>query len=165
MLNESKIEKFLKIIFYKILRLKISEDNWEKLFEFIKFGIVGLSNVIVSYVIYIIALTIFQKCRLFLSIDYLIAQIISFMLSVLWSFYWNRKYVFEADKESIPWQQVSLKAYVSYAFTGLFLNSILSILWVEIMKLPKMIAPLINLVINVPINFLLNKFWTFKDRK
>ena len=53
---------------------------------------------------------------------------------------------------------------MSYAFTGLFLNSVLSILWVEIVGLPKLIAPIINLLVSVPINFLLNKFWTFKQK-
>ena len=55
-----------------------------------------------------------------------------------------------------------IKTYISYAFTGLFLNSILSLLWVEVFGIPKIIAPIINLLVSVPLNFIMNKFWAFR---
>jgi len=58
-----------------------------------------------------------------------------------------------------------LKTYVSYSFTGLFLNSVLLFLWVDVFHISEYIAPFINLFINVPINFLINKFWAFKKEK
>lgn len=82
---------------------------------------------------------------------------------MLWSFYWNNKYVFkqnEGQERNIF--AALLKTYVSYAFTGLFLNSVLSFIWVEIIGVSKLIAPIINLLVSVPINFLMNKFWAFK---
>ncbi len=133
--------------------------------QFIKFGIVGLSNTIISYIIYVVSLLLFQKGNILPNYDYLIAQVISFVISVLWSFYWNNKYVFSTEEGEERNLLLALcKTYASYAFTGLFLNSILSVLWVEILHLPKLIAPLINLVISVPINFLMNKFWAFKTK-
>ena len=95
--------------------------------------------------------------------DYLIAQVIAFVLSVLWSFYWNRKYVFNSeDGEAVPWYKALIKTYISYAFTGLFLNTVLAVLWVQILGISKMIAPIVNLLISVPLNFIMNKFWAFK---
>lgn len=47
-------------------------------------------------------------------------------------------------------------------FTGLFLNTVLSVLWVQILGISKMIAPIVNLLISVPLNFIMNKFWAFK---
>ncbi len=55
-----------------------------------------------------------------------------------------------------------LKTYVSYAFTGLFLSSILLIFWVRVLHISEFIAPIINLCVSVPLNFLINKFRVFK---
>ncbi len=158
------LNKFMRFFVFQILHLNISERNWEKLLQFVKFGIVGLSNTVISYGIYVFFLLIFQNWNLLPSIDYLAAQIIAFLLSVLWSFYWNRRYVFKVDNNKGPWLQALLKTYISYAFTGLILNSLLSILWVQLLGFPKIIAPIINLLISVPLNFVLNKFWAFKEK-
>lgn len=47
----------------------------------------------------------------------------------------------------------------------LILTSEMFGIWVTIFHISKYIAPLINLVISVPINFLINKFWAFKGDK
>ena len=157
------LEKIIRFILEKTVHINISADQWNGLVQFIKFGIVGLSNTVISYLLYVGALLIFQKKQWIPSIDYLVAQVIAFVLSVLWSFYWNNKYVFkqnEGQERNIF--AALLKTYVSYAFTGLFLNSVLSFIWVEVIGLSKLIAPIINLLVSVPINFLMNKFWAFK---
>ena len=157
------IERMMNYIFIKLLRLK--EEQAQGLVQFVKFGIVGLSNTVVSYVIYIASLMLFQKLDVLKNSDYLVAQIIAFVLSVLWSFYWNNKYVFtEQESEKRNMLQALVKTYISYAFTGLFLNSILALLWVELLHMSKLIAPIINLLVSVPINFFMNKFWAFKKK-
>ena len=157
------MNKVIGYILRKILRLNISDEKMDALMQFIKFGIVGLSNTVISYAIYVGVLLLFQKNKIIPTIDYLVAQVIAFILSVLWSFYWNNKYVFQKkDDEERNLLQSLIKTYISYAFTGLFLNSILSLLWVEIVHIPKMVAPIINLLVSVPINFLMNKFWAFR---
>ena len=157
------IEKAAGFVVFKIFHLHISEEKWQGFLQFIKFGIVGVSNTVVSYVIYVISLLLFQKNGWFVKTDYLIAQVIAFVLSVLWSFYWNRKYVFNSEGgEAVPWYKALIKTYISYAFTGLFLNTVLSVLWVQILGISKMIAPIVNLLISVPLNFIMNKFWAFK---
>lgn len=156
------IESIMKFIFEKIFKLKLSQEKYDALIQFIKFGIVGLSNTVVSYVIYVVSLVVLQKAGLLPEIDYLVAQFIGFVLSVLWSFYWNNKFVFQDKGGKRNLWQALLKTYMSYAFTGLFLNSILSLLWVEVFHWSKMIAPIINLLVSVPLNFIMNKFWAFK---
>lgn len=159
------IEKILRHIVYKILHINLSEKVWSNFMQFVRFGIVGLSNTVISYMIYVISLIICQRLYVPDSIDYLIATVISFVLSVLWSFYWNSKFVFELDGGVGTVIKALLKTYVSYSFTGLFLSAALQVLWVEIVGLPKLITPIINLLISVPINYLLNKFWAFKNKE
>lgn len=135
--------------------------------QFIKFGLVGISNTVINYIIYTISLLGMRRFEILPEWNYLVAQVIAFLLSVLWSFWWNNKLVFkeEVGGERTLWKSL-LKTYISYSFTGLILNSILLIVWVKILKISELIAPIINLLFSVPINFLLNKFWAFrKDGK
>lgn len=157
------INQIMTFLFTRFLHREYTEIQHTSFMQFIKFGIVGLSNTIISYVLYAVVLLLLQKKMLFPKIDYLLAQIVAFVLSVLWSFYWNNRMVFvveEGHKRSL-WKSL-LKTYISYSFTGLFLNSILLILWVNVLGISEFIAPIINLLVSVPLNFLINKFWAFK---
>ncbi len=163
----SIIEKILHNILntiFGILHKDLSDTAFDAFMQFVKFGIVGVSNTLISYVLYAGSLMLFQKFGVLPKGDYLVAQVIAFVLSVAWSFYWNNKMVFvkEEGKERSLWKSL-LKTYVSYSFTGLFLNSILLILWVQVMHISEYIAPIINLLVSVPLNFIINKFWAFKS--
>ena len=158
------IEKMVRG-FFRILHIRLSEKQMEGFLQFVRFGIIGLSNTIVSYVLYLVTLFFLQSHGWLQSVDYLIGNVVGFVLSVLWSFYWNRKFVFRAEEgKQIPWLQALIKTYISCAFTGLFLNSLLSVLWVEAVGLPKVFAPILNLIISVPLNFVMNKFWAFRSK-
>lgn len=153
---------FLELLF-RIAGKELTDEKKTVFMQFVKFGIVGVSNTVISYVLYAAILIVMRKAALFESVDYLIAQIMAFVLSVLWSFYWNNKLVFtleEGRKRSV-WKAL-FKTYISYSFTGLFLNSVLLVLWVRVCGISEFIAPIINLIISVPVNFLMNKLWAFR---
>lgn len=143
----------------------INEKQWEVFIQFVKFGIIGVSNTLVSYVINIVVLLILNQFNWFPRWDYIVANTVAFVLSVLWSFYWNNKYVFDLKSTKISELLLALfKMYLSYAFTGIILSNVLSYVWIDILHISKYIAPLINSLIGVPINFILNKFWAFKEK-
>ena len=151
---------FLKL-FFKILRKEPSPEVTEGFLQFVKFGIVGVSNTLLSYFINIGVLLVLAPQHV--SWDYFAGNIISFILSVLWSFYWNNKYVFkQKDGQKRNLWMALLKTYVSYSVTGLVMTNILSFVWVDLLGISKFVAPMINLIISVPVNFILNKFWAFK---
>ena len=148
---------------FKIAGKELPEQAFAAFMQFVKFGVVGVSNTVISYLLYVAGLLTFQKFHILPGQDYLLAQLLAFVLSVLWSFYWNNKAVFvlEEGKQRSVWKAL-LKTYVSYSFTGIFLNTLLIYLWVDLMHISEFLAPMFNLVINVPINFLINKCWAFK---
>ncbi len=149
---------------FRILKRELPDDTEAVFMQFIKFGMVGLSNTIISYVLYLFSLLIFQALDILPNSNYLIAQIIGFVLSVLWSFYWNNRFVFTTTAEQTRvWWKALLKTYISYSFTGLFLNSILILFWVQVCQISEYIAPIINLLISVPLNFIINKLWAFRN--
>ena len=151
---------------FRLLHIHLSEGQWEALKQFVKFGMIGVTNTAVSYCIYLAVLLFLQSRNLFPDTDYLIGNVLSFLLSVLWSFYWNRRFVFRPEEgRTLSWPQALLKTYISYAFTGLVLNNILSVVLVGFFGVSKLIAPILNLLISVPVNFLLNKFWAFRTKE
>lgn len=155
-------ENIFSFIVFKVLRLKLRDETWEKLMQFVKFGIVGVSNTVISYVLNVLVLLALRSWEV--SWDFVAANVVAFVLSVLWSFYWNNRFVFVVqDGEKRDIGRTLFKTYLSYGFTGIILNNILSWLWISVFGISKYVAPLINLVISVPLNFVINKFWAFKE--
>jgi putative flippase GtrA len=120
--------------------------------QFIRFGIVGVSNTLVH-------LGIFYVCMHFLGVHYLVSNVAAFIVSVLNAFFLSRRFVFGKSEKSIAVQLV--KIYAAYGFS--FVLSMFTLfLMVDVLGISAYIAPLINICITVPINFLVNKFWAFK---
>ena len=162
------VDKIVRVIvggFFRLLKKDYTASVHEGLMQFVKFGIVGVSNTVISYVLYSVTLIALKAGGLLPKFDYLVATVIAFVLSVLWSFYWNNKFVFTMEEGQTRniWKAL-VKTYISYSFTGLFLNSILMVLWVQVLGVSEFIAPIINLLVSVPVNFLINKFWAFKAK-
>lgn len=140
--------------------MNVNKDLKEKkiystLIQFIKFGIVGISNTLISYCTY--------AMLVWLGVNFLLSNLIGFVVSVLNSFYWNSRYVFDLNNADTKQKLKALiKTFISYAGTGLVLSSAMLILWIDIVQLSKYIAPIINLIITVPVNFVVNKVWAFK---
>ncbi|MFA0816580.1 MAG: GtrA family protein [Anaerofustis sp.] len=133
---------------------KENEDGkFQKLLkQFIKFGIVGVSNTLISLAIYYLFVYISSDL-------YIWGNTVGFVISVLNAYYWNNKYVFKkSSKGNI---KPLLKTYICYGSTFL-LGTLLLYVMVHYLSISAWIAPLINLVITIPINFFLNKIWAFK---
>lgn len=134
----------------------------DSIIQFIKFGIVGLSNTVIGYLIYVVTLFLLRKFNLFITVDIYIAQFVMFVLSVLWSYYWNSKKVFVNSREKFL--SSLLKTYMTYAFTSLLLSEILLLVWTKVFGISEYIAPLISLLVTVPLNYIIHKRWVFNER-
>ena len=157
----SGLEQILYFIIVKVLHLSVLDKNWEGFMQFVKFGIIGLSNTVISYILNVAVLLILSPFSV--SWDFFAVNMVGFLLSVLWSFYWNNRFVFtmqEGQRRSV-WKAL-LKTYLAYGFTGIILNNILSWLWITKFGISKFIAPVINLIVSVPLNFIINKLWAFR---
>ena len=123
--------------------------------QFIKFGIVGFSNTLISLAVYYILV--------FFGWNYLLANTMGFLISVCNAFFWNYRYVFKDKTEtSIP--KSFSKVFITYGISYL-VSTFLIWLMVDIMHISEWLAPLIRLVVTVPLNFVLNKLWAFRKRE
>lgn len=145
-------------ILAKFFRIQFEDEKWKALVQFVKFGFVGLSNTVISTVIYWI--------MIYFGINKYVASVTGFVVSVLNSFFWNNSFVFKKEEgETRSPIMALIKTFASYAATGLVLHNILLYVWTEIFSVNDYLVPIINLVITIPINFVMNKFWAFKTKK
>lgn len=157
------LERKLKKLIEKLSGNRISENKIDGLIQFFKFGIVGLSNTIVSYSVYVVSVLIIDSLGIFENTNYIVGNSVAFIVGVLWSFFWNQKYVFKLEERNTKTILLALlKTYATYFFSSWVLSNIFSTFWISVLKCPVLIAPLLNLIITIPVNFLLNKFWAFK---
>ena len=129
--------------------------------QFIKFGLVGLSNTIISFSINygIIFLGKYLQAPLSEGIIVFIASFAGFIISVLNSYYWNNKYVFKKTDTGF-WKPL-LKSYLCYGCTWI-VSYLLAYLFSEYFNISQLMIPILSMVITIPLNFLMNKFWAFK---
>ena len=130
----------------------------DSLIQFIKFGLVGVSNTLVSLAVY----------YLFYFIDhrlYLVGNVVGWIVSVANSFYWNNRFVFAGtEKGRGVILRKLLKTYFSYGATFL-LSTLMLYVEVDILAWSGVLCPVLNLIVTIPLNFLLNKYWAFAEGK
>lgn len=143
------------IFFLKIVTGgKADQKLIDKLLPFAKFCLVGVLSAVVSLGCYYIVVSINDEL-------YILGYSIGFVLSVLNSYFWNSNFVFHKTDEKL---KTITKTMMSYSFTFVLGNIILYTL-IEILKVSAFIAPLINIMITTPMNFILSKFWSYKRKE
>lgn len=131
-----------------------NKSIWQLAIQFIKFGIVGMSNTLISLGVYYILV--------FFNVDPLLANTAGFIVSVINAFYWNNKYVFK-NKTETSTKKAFGKVFITYGLSYL-VSTLLIYLLVDVFGVSKWLAPLLRLVVTIPLNFVLNKVWAFKDK-
>jgi putative flippase GtrA len=150
----------------KLFHIKPTETMQDKLTQFVKFCMVGVTNVIVSYSVNVLTLLLVNRIWPGLKYDYVIANTVAFLVAVYWSFYWNSRKVFHfTTKDKALRRRALFRSYLCYGFTGIILNNALSTLWIKGLGISKFISPLLNLLFTIPINYLTNKKWAFATKK
>lgn len=138
--------------------IEILKKFWDKIgLQFVKFGMVGVSNTIISLLTYYVVV--------FFGGYYLFANALGFVTGTLNAYLWNSRFVFKKEAgQSGAGMKALFKSFVSYGATFL-LSSVLLYLQVQILGISEMIAPIVNVMITTPLNFILNKLWIFARRK
>lgn len=130
--------------------------------QLLLFAIVGFSSALVNLGVYNLVLWVLQRLGWLPGYDYLVALFFGFVISVAWAFVLNRRFVFRTP--GAPWKESLIKVYITYSITGIGLSSLLSLLWVQALGIPKEAVTIINDILCFPVNFLLNKYWSFRKK-
>jgi dolichol-phosphate mannosyltransferase len=123
--------------------------NWLQL---VRFGAVGASG-------YVVNLAVFAVCVHAIGIDYRVAAVIAWIVSVMNNFWLNRHWTFGAKQahpvvQGVRFFTVSLLAF---GFTYVVL-----VVLVSGFGVPKVVAQAIAIAAGTPLNFVGQKLWSFK---
>lgn len=122
--------------------------------QIVKFGLVGVLNNIICLLVYYIVVAINAKL-------YLLGNALGFIISTLNAYFLNSRFVFRtATQKEIPKGSL-VKTYLTYMLSLCISTSLLFLL-VDIIGIHENIAPIISLIVTVPLNFVLNKLWIYK---
>lgn len=119
-----------------------------------------ISFSLVGGFITVLSLMIYWFC-LYTGIDYLLSNAAAFIITVAVAYVLNNKFTFRKTRKPVLSWRGLMKCYATYSLTGLVLASVLLWLWVRFFGINEMVAPLLNLLISVPVNFLMNKYWVY----
>jgi putative flippase GtrA len=121
------------------------------LVQFVKFGIVGVSNTVLAFAIYTVLLKVF-------GVWYLAASAIGFVVGAINGFLLNRRWTFAGhvgdSLTPVRWGVVQ--------GCGLALNEGLLYLFVDGVEIEKLLGQAFATVIVTVITFLVNRAWTFR---
>lgn len=120
--------------------------------QFVKFGIVGVSSTVIDW-------GVFYFLNSFLGIYYLLAKVLSFLVAVVNSFFWNRRWTFRSRS------QQRAKEFSKFLFIyslSLAINAGIMFLAVDFLHWRKIFGLIAATGFTMFWNFLANKFWIFR---
>ena len=140
--------------------IKKAKNLYNKHDEIINYLVVGVLTTVVSLVsFYIVRLFIYTSST---QLHIQIANIISWILSVLFAFITNKKYVFKSSKKGKDKLKEMIKFYLS-RLTTLVIDMLTMWILTSIIHINDKIAKLIVQVILVILNYIFSKLFVFKN--
>ena len=127
--------------------------NAPLLIQFVKFGIVGVSNTLITFVVYTVLLKGF-------GVWYLAASAIGFVVGAINGFLWNRRWTF---REHVG-DALTPVRWAIVQSCGLALNEGLLYLFVHEARLDKLVAQACSIAVVTVSTFFANRAWTFRVR-
>jgi putative flippase GtrA len=119
--------------------------------QFVKFGIVGVSNTLLTFVVYTLLLKVF-------GVWYLAASAIGFTVGATNGFLWNRRWTF---REHVG-DALTPVRWMIVQGCGLAINEGLLYLFVHDARLDKLLAQAFATAVVTVLTFLANRTWTFR---
>jgi len=127
---------------------------WQTAAQMARFGVVGVLNNVISLAVYYLVIH-------FRPDWYLFGNALGFFVSTLNAYLCNSRFVFR-DRGGRSGKQL-LKTYGAYTLS-LGVSTLLLYLLVDILHVSSKLAPLCALMVTVPMNYLMNRFWVYRDR-
>jgi putative flippase GtrA len=123
--------------------------NWLQLVRFATVGATG----------YAVNLIVFAICVHVLKIDYKLAAVVAFVISVVNNFWWNRHWTFRVRARHPVGQAAKFFAVslVTFGFTYVVLVSL-----VDGAGMPKLVAQAMAIAAGTPLSFVGQKLWSFR---
>jgi len=123
--------------------------NWLQL---VRFGVVGASG-------YVVNLAVFACAVHVVGIDYKIAAVLAFLVSVTSNFWLNRHWTFDARGGHAGFQAAR---FLTVSVAAFLFSYLVLLLLVEVAGLREVLAQAVAIVAATPLSFLGQKLWSFR---
>ena len=131
-------------------------EIYKKYEEKINYLIFGVLTTFVNLIVYAL-------CTKLFSINYMISNIIAWILSVLFAYITNKKYVFKSKCDSNKKVVYEIFQFFKYRVLSFIIcDMLLLCLFVELLNMNDMIAKVIIQVVVIVLNYLFSKLFVFK---
>lgn len=133
------------------------KDLYHKYYELISYLFFGVMTTIVSFLTYVLC------ARLFL-FNAVVSNIVSWIISVLFAYITNRKFVFKSKKTNfVPLIKEMLSFFGSRIFSG-FIETLLIYIFVDLLGLYDIAVKLAATIIVIILNYIFSKLLVFKNK-
>ncbi|WP_430609515.1 GtrA family protein [Enterococcus sp. DIV0876] len=140
---------------YDELKQLLKEKKmWEPL-TYLFFG--GLTTV-VNIVVYLL-------CRNFFGLYYQLANVISWAVSVLFAYFTNKIWVFEAKNTNRQEAWTSFAKFIFFRVLSLGLDMLCMYIMISVLTTGDFLAKIVTQIVVVLANYLFSKFWVFGDNR
>lgn len=130
-------------------------DLYKRYEEIINYLVVGVMTTLVSIVVYWIFTKLFH-------VNYMISNIISWILSVLFAYVTNKKFVFKSKCDSNKDVFIEVYQFFKYRILSFVIDVLLMYVFVELVTLDDMCAKVIVQIIVIILNYVFSKLFVFK---
>lgn len=128
--------------------------------EVLNYLIFGVLTTIINLVIYYLLTTFLLDAKK--EIELQIANIISWIITVLFAYITNRKYVFESNNKN---KLTELKKFFAARLLTLFEDMLIMYLGVSILKINDKIIKILSQITVIVSNYILSKLFVFKKEQ
>lgn len=127
--------------------------------RFIKFGIIGLSGIVVNT-------AVLWLLHTYAGIDIFLASPLAIAVAIFNNFSWNDRFTWKENRENRHNRYIQrLWKYYFSAALGAFLNYLMLIVLTLQFDLFYLLSNLAGILTGMVSNFLLSEFWVFKSKK
>ncbi|MFA7252958.1 MAG: GtrA family protein [Patescibacteria group bacterium] len=140
----------------------MKNERYQGIFQFIKFGLVGVSNTAVDWVIFfLLTITFLKEAETF-------AKALAFLVAMLNSYLWNTIWTFKKeyrDATAIEGTNVKRAIFMKFAVVSILgwgLNTLAFNFTRFDLDQSKVIALIVASAVATLLNYFANKLWTYK---
>lgn len=125
----------------------------------------GINYLFFGFLAFMLNYCLFRVFKTWMHIGYIIATVLSWLLTVFFAYWTNRTFVFKSKNTGKTNIFKELCAFIGARIATEVLEVILMYLMVDIARINSDIAKLIAQAVVIIANYILSKIWIFKDSK
>lgn len=122
-----------------------------RIVEFIRYGFWGMISVIINLLLFYIFVAV--HC------PYIIANMVSYILAVIFSYIVNNKYIFQGNRKNND--KIKKIKYFLMRGSSIFVDSLLLAFFYQICGFTLILSKIIDSVLLIISTYILSKYWIF----